>query len=67
MSTQEPKPIGRPPLVKGERAKSVTVRLPAALHDRACKAALLRGVSVSRVMRAALSRMVAQSTTDASA
>ncbi len=49
---------GRPALVQGQKAECVQVRLPTALHDRACQIALREGVSVSAVVRVALARMV---------
>lgn len=55
---------GRPSLVEGEQTESVPVRLPKSLHDRACQVAIRHGVSVSQVMRVALSRMVTTTATN---
>lgn len=57
---------GRPALVEGQIAECVRVKLGHDLHDRACQEALRHGVSVSAVIRRALSRMVASSTTSPS-
>lgn len=65
MSTRQKRRGGKPALVAGERTEPVTVRLPSSLHDRACQMSIRHGVSVSRVIRVALVRMVNQSTTDA--
>jgi predicted HicB family RNase H-like nuclease len=45
---------GRPPLVSGEPTTTLTVRLPERLHDDVCKVALHQGVSVSSILRAAV-------------
>lgn len=51
-------------MVEGEQTESVPVRLPKSLHDRACQVAIRHGVSVSQVMRVALSRMVTTTATN---
>jgi hypothetical protein len=45
---------GRPSLEEGQRAESLPVRLPKSMYDAVCKAAVDRGVSVSRIVRDAL-------------
>ena len=54
----EHKRRGRPPLQDGHKAREVCVRLTEDMHDRACRIANRRGVSVSDVVRRALSSMV---------
>ena len=49
---------GRPRLPDDQKTEPVTVRLPGRLHDQACREASKRGVSVSRVVRVALVRLV---------
>jgi predicted HicB family RNase H-like nuclease len=49
---------GRPRLAASEASGTLSVRLPAGLHDLACRVALRDGVSVSAVIRAALERMM---------
>lgn len=50
----DPKRPGRPPLVKGDTTTPVTVRLPTAVYDRACKAASDKRVKVTDVLRDAV-------------
>jgi hypothetical protein len=47
---------GRPSVQEGERTESVQVRLPKSMHDAVCRAAIDRGVSVSKIVRDALRR-----------
>jgi len=47
---------GRPPLVEGEHASKINVRLTNAVHDEACRIAIRADVSLSAVIRAALKR-----------
>lgn len=49
---------GRPRLVPTEETGTVTVRLPAGLHDDACKLAHRYGMSLGAVLRIALERLI---------
>jgi hypothetical protein len=49
---------GRPFLVEGQETDVLHVRLPEGLHSEACRVAIRAGVSVSEVVRLALTRHV---------
>jgi predicted HicB family RNase H-like nuclease len=47
---------GRPPLDPGTPTSSLTLPLSSSLHDRLCKKALERGLSVNELARRAIER-----------